>query len=431
MKKQKKKGRGGNPAARGKQRKKPQRQRPAAARVVAAAPTLRRTERPKSGRVVSLEPLMPVIVRSARPMEGKSDADPARFPPPSTVAGCLRTAWARAERRPFGRELAERAVAGPLLLTADRRVLAPRPADALYFGSGEEACCIRSEPRAFDPGVGTDLPDGLLPVRLTEDVKGKPGEGPSWWDWKDLLAFRRGDDVEHSRLSENGWLQPPGDRRTHVTIEPGTRAARDGQLFQTEGLDFDVGPARYDESSQDRKRRSGPGGLRLLARFAEPMGKSLVHLGGKRRLAALQPEAESIWPKAPEDWLERIREAGGLSLTLLTPGIFSAGWRPGWVDAGGPSGSPPVAPNLKLRLRAAAVSRWQPHSGWDLAGNKPRPTRKLAGAGATYWFQVIDGLDAAALDALWLAGICDDEQDRRDGFGLALPAPWTPPERGA
>ncbi len=378
---------------------------------------------------------MPVVVRSGRPMVGKSDADPARFPPPSTIAGCLRTAWARAEGRPFEpelvQELVQRTVAGPLLLTRDNRILVPKPADALYFGYGDEARCIRSEPYPFESGVDADLPEGLLPVGVTEDVQEKPGPGPAWWDWEDLLSFRCGEAVEHARLSANGWSPPPGDRRTHVSIEPGTRAARDGQLFQTEGLDLDVGPARHDESLQERGHRPERGGLRLLARFAEPLGETLVHLGGKRRLAALQPEVESIWPRPPKDWLERMREAGGLSLTLLTPGIFSAGYRPKWIDATRPSGCPPAAPGLRLELCAAAVERWQPHSGWDLAKSKARPTRRLAGAGATYWFRRRGDLDATAMDALWLASICDDEQDRRDGFGLALPAPWTPPDLGA
>ena len=59
---------------------------------VAAPPAPREPARPRTGRVVSLDPLAPIIVRSGRPMN-HADADPAQFPPPSTIAGCLRTAW--------------------------------------------------------------------------------------------------------------------------------------------------------------------------------------------------------------------------------------------------------------------------------------------------------------------------------------------------
>ena len=156
-----------------------------------AAPS-RGPERLAPSVVVSLEPLAPIVVRSGRPLEGKSDADPARFPPPSTVAGCLRTAWARATGQPFGPTLAQIAVTGPLLLDRDNRILAPKPADALYFGHGGSARCARAEPCAFEAGCGADLPNGLLPVRLTEPVPEKPGDGPAWWSWSDLLDFRSG-----------------------------------------------------------------------------------------------------------------------------------------------------------------------------------------------------------------------------------------------
>ena len=360
--------------------------------------------------VASLDPLAPIIVRSGRPFDGRSDADPARFPPPSTVAGCLRTAWARAADRPLGPELSRLAVAGPLLLTRTNQVLVPKPADALYFGHGDSARCLRAEPRPFDEGCGADLPDGLLPVQLTEQVAGKPGDGPAWWSWDDLLAFRSGNMMTHGRLCENGWTPPRGDRRTHVAIDPDTGAAGAGRLFQTEGLDLDA----------------PDGGLRLLVRCAEPLDETLVHLGGKRRLAALQPEPEGTWPAPPQGWLDGIARAGGLCLTLLTPGIFSAGYRPGWLDAN-LTGAPPTASRLRLQLCAVAVDRWQPHSGWDLYRRQPRPSRKLAGAGTTCWFRILGDVDAGELDALWLASVSDLEQDRYDGFGLALPAPWTPP----
>ena len=324
--------------------------------------------------VVSLDPLAPIIVRSGRPLEGKADADPARFPPPSTLAGCLRTAWARASDQPFGPHLAKLAVAGPLLLKHDNKVLVPKPADALYFGHGASARCMPAAPRAFDPGCGADLPGGLLPVQLAEPIAGKPGDGPAWWSLDDLLAFRDallafrgGEPIPHARLCKGGWSPPPGDRRTHVAIDPRTGAADAGQLFQTEGLDLgaSIASKRSTRDARDAPEQSGStaaGGLRLLVRCGEPLGESLVHLGGKRRLAALQPESEDRWPSPPKDWLDSIARTGGLCLTLLTPGIFSAGYRPGWLDAD-LAGSPPAAPELRLELCAAAVDRWKPHSG--------------------------------------------------------------------
>lgn len=371
--------------------------------------------------VVSLEPLAPLIIRSGRPFDDQAGADAPRFPPPSTLAGCLRTAWARAHGKPFDPELAELAVSGPLLARLDAgdgvRLLAPKPADAHYFGEGTAARCVRAEPRAFEAGCGADLPADLQPVCLSEAVQGKASTGPDWWDWEDLLAFRTGRTLDHQTLSARGWSPPSGDRRTHVAIDGATLAAESGRLFQTEGLDLEPDNPWLEKPEAPR--------LRLLARCAEPLSAGLVHLGGERRLARLHPEPETAWPRPPSNWFQDIQKAGGLTLTLLTPGVFAAGDRPGWLDET-LTGEPPVAPGVRLQLVAAAVARWQPHSGWDLARQEPRPTRKLVGAGATYWFRLLGPATPEALAALWLVSLCDLEQDRRDGFGLALPAPWTP-----
>jgi CRISPR-associated protein Cmr3 len=365
-----------------------------------------------------LEPLAPLIVRSGRPFDAVSGVDEARFPPPSTLAGCLRTAWARASGHDFGPALAELAVAGPLLIKPDAgggnpRWLVPKPADAHYFHAVPH--CVRAAPGAFPEGCGADLPGGLRPVVLTESVTGKPAPGPAWWDWEDLLAFRAGKLLMAANLDLRGWSPPAGDRRTHVALDPKTLAADPGRLFQTEGLDL-----------EPTNRELGPTQpLRLLARLDQPLPAGLAHLGGERRLAQLQPEPETHWPGAPDGLWRRIAEAGGLTLTLLTPVAFAAGYRPGWLDEDG-EGTPPGAPGARLRLAAVALGRWQAHSGWDLAAQAPRPTRKLVGAGTTYWFEFRGTPDPAALASLWLASLGDSEQDRRDGFGLAVPLPWSP-----
>ena len=270
---------------------------------------------------MSIDPLAPIIVRSGRPMNAHTDADPAQFPPPSTVAGCLRTAWARATDRPFGPELAQLAVAGPLLARDDGEVLAPKPADALYFGHGKSARCLRAEPRPFGGGCDADLPEGLLPVQLPEQVVGKPANGPAWWSWDDLLAFRDGADRSIDELWRNGWSPPNGDRRIHVSIDSSTGAAAAGALYETEGLDLDRAPAAFGTSAAGRTEAASPavpnqaGGsstssFRLLARCAEALAPTLVHLGGKRRLAALEPEPETWWPAPTDEWPGTDLQAG-------------------------------------------------------------------------------------------------------------------------
>ncbi len=388
----------------------------------ASEPRAPSVAQPGASRVLGLDPLAPVIVRSGRPFDAQSGPDPARFPPPSTIAGCLRTAWARQSGLLPGPKLADIGIEGPLLIRSDNKVLVPKPADALYFGAGDAARCVRTAPTARSDDAWCDLPSGLLPVQLAAPESEKPGGGPAWWELDDLLAFRRGEDLCHARLTNNGWSPPAGERRTHVAI--GVRgAAEPGKLFQTEGLDLTYAPedaARLGRVCFDRVQS-----VRLLVRCGKELEPAAVHLGGERRLAALQPERRELWPSPPPGWLDGIERSAGVCLTLLTQGVFSAGYRPGWLDED-LVGSPPGVPGLRLQLRAAAVERWQANSGWDMAKNRPRPTCKLAPAGATYWFRILDG-SRGELDRLWLASVSDGAQARRDGFGLALPSCWHPP----
>ena len=363
----------------------------------------------------SLEALAPLIIRSGRPFDGQSGVDVARVPPPSTVSGAVRTAWARQNNHPFEITLRERAVSGPLLLCGEK-VLLPKPADALYFGRDSEATMVRMEPSSYSDGCGSDLPAGLLPLQLNGTQKGKSGTGPQWWALDEWIRFRSGTIPSHADLTKSGWTPPRGDRRTHVAIDNKRSAAESGRLFQTEGLDMGATLNAKGESQSE---------VRLLTRFSEPLSSTLLHLGGERRMAALHPEPENLWPQPPDRWLEAICQAGGVSLTLITGGLFNAGFRPGWLDKEG-VGSPPQAPTLQLKLRAAATERWQPHSGWDLATQRPRPTRKLVPAGAVYWFALLKPESTTPEDLLplWTGSLCDEEQDRNDGFGLALPAAW-------
>lgn len=362
-----------------------------------------------------IDPLAPVIVRSGRPFDSQSGPDPARFPPPSTLAGCLRTAWARHHGIAFSPDLLKHEVRGPLLWRDDE-ILVPKPADALYFGHGEAARAVRAAPRALDAHSGCDMPDGLLPVSLSQEVKGKPGTGPSWWRLADLSIFRRDSMPSLPTLSKHGWSPPPGDLRTHVGIDNRSSAAKQGILFQTVGLDLG---ASLDSP-----------GLQLLALFAEPLPSTLAHFGGERRLAQVRPQPEASWPQSPETLASEIQEAQGLVLTLLSPGLFAAGYRPAWLDErltdDSLCGTPPDCPGLKLRLRAASCERWQPQSGWDLAKRQPRATRKMIPAGAVYWFEILECANSADLGRLWLSSIADQPQDRLDGYALSHPAPWCP-----
>ena len=113
-------------------------------------------------------------------------------------------------------------------------------------------------------------------------------------------------------------------------------------------------------------------------------------------------------------------------MILASPAIFAQGWKPGWLDhdlTGQPPGSPD---NTKVRLVAACVGRWQAISGWSLEKGTagPKAVRRAVPARSVYCFEILEGDIAAIAEKLWLHPVSDNEQDRRDGFGLALWGKW-------
>lgn len=358
-----------------------------------------------------IEPKAPLVIRTGRPFDGQAGADDARFPPPSTLAGALRTAHADSSGKAYNLELADIAVAGPLPVKLDGNgltagLLVPKPADALYFwGEGKTSKrLMRVAPGDFCHGEGCDLPDGMRPVLLTERIKGKPAPGPRWWAFEDLLSWRSSASaLTFEQAETNGWSPMADDIRTHVGIKRETQASEAGKLFQTAGMGFWQQPIEGEEFPA--------AAIGLVGQIDGKINDGVITLGGERRLSAIHALDTPLWPSLPSTLVADIRKAGGLSLTLLTPALFTQGWKP---------------PEIKgLTLRAAALDRWQPHSGWDLAKRQPRAGRKLVPAGAVYWLEVGD-IGDEALANLWLRHISDTPQDCRDGFGLALPQPWNP-----
>lgn len=372
-----------------------------------------------------IEPLAPLVFRSGRPF-GAGSRDGALFPWPSSLAGVLRTAVMDERGWPAHglddvqqRALLETVVAGPILARRQGggiTPMLPKPADALYLlpEEGGRPEVYRLLPGQYPEGCGSDLPAGLQPLLLEGGApKGKAQKGPEFWPLEQLLAWRRGERVAFAGLPAE---QPLPETRTHVAIDRVRLAADSGRLFQVAGLDF---------GSQRHSGGYAAHDWVLLARCDARLGAQAVALGGERRLSWLSEVGQDPL-QPPQAHLHALREAAGLSLTLVTPALFQDGWKPAWLTAGahGLEGEVPGVPGLRLRLRAAAVERWQGVSGWDLRRQRPKLARKAVAAGATYWFEFVAPPPPGWAQALWLAPLADDPQDRHDGFGLALPGPW-------
>lgn len=406
-----------------------------------------------------IAPQAPLVFRRGQPFGAADHAETLPFPLPAAVAGALRGAWgeqqAREHRaRDYQREAAvflALDVAGPLLA---RRALdgsqltlyCPKPADAVYRDP-QSFKLGRLQPLALGEREGTDLPPGLQLVQQPDATPQKPISGPAFWTLERLSRWLTHAAWFDDRFdgTKDGVGELPPDTRTHVQLEPERHAARTGSLFQTTGLDF--GPRRQaadrgwngsDPYSRKTDRHWRRWGLHEYGLFTYSekieLPRTLHTVGGRSRLAWLEPFPAALWPRCPDSLAQALRQAPGVRIALATPAVFNNGWRPGWLKDcvdGRWQGTPPGLPDgsLTLELKAVALDRWQPASNWDARWVErkrgPTPIRRLAPAGTVYWFKIVRG-DAAELAKLWLAPLSDDEQARQDGFGLAMPGIWNP-----
>ncbi|HOV79307.1 MAG TPA: type III-B CRISPR module-associated protein Cmr3 [Bacillota bacterium] len=381
-----------------------------------------------------IEPRDPLIARDGRPFGPVPGARAftLAFPFPSTIAGAVRTrdgldASGRFQTTEIPR-LKQIEVLGPLLVELDAgtgdidRLLVPAPADALFFeivpSDFTKAAIRQLVPLRKLPGSYTNLPkDTLAPVGMSRRDPRKPhGKTPAFWYWKFFekwLVDPCDGDVQLVEVGHNGPVQ---EVRMHASIRPDTQTADEekGALFQTRGLEFAC-PAgeNADGGVLSSLRRMGL----AVATDAPNLKVGIAPMGGERRPVFWRQSKQAL-PACPEDIKEKIATLGYCRLILLTPAHFGEGWKPSRLLEN--------REGVQPYLLAAALKRHQTVSGWDFHKGKRKPTRRLAPAGTVYFLK-LNG-DSASIkrwvDSIWLSCVSDGEQDRRDGFGLAVAGVW-------
>ena len=356
----------------------------------------------------------PLLFGDGRPFTSDGSAMHARtlpFPLPSTVAGMVRTftgdqlGW---EWKNGGASRArEMTVAGPLLVK-DGKVMFSAPADALPGTDGWMDAMLPQEGR---DGCSSNLPAGLRPVVARAFDEGKRPAVTPWWPENAMLAWLAGEKVQLKSGVED---QLQREERVHVAMDAETGRGKDGALFATTGLSF----------GRDASLLA-----RVLMDDEPPHYRGLSPFGGERRLAVLedgQDAGDIRWPDGGA-LARKLKDGGqgsrGVRMVLATPAVFTGGWKPGWLDER-LEGTPPGLDGARFRLVGAALPRRQAVSGWDYEKNKARAVRWMAPAGSVYFFEAEEGELPALLENAWLTPVSDGEQDRRDGFGLALWGVW-------
>ncbi len=373
----------------------------------------------------------PIISRDSRPFgwQQGNRMRPVAWPIPSVVAGSLRTAVAKEAQREFSEttsnDLLQVAVGG-LFPAVDGRLYLPAPADCVVHEDGR---VLRARPEEVIEGAGCDWPeDDLLPVMVPldpaeEDFKAK--KGPDWWPSDRLAHWLTGQDTQF----DHTFLKAPEiEERTHVQLNPETGSSQEAMLFTTAALSLTHLP-RYQDSAESEGLARRVNAIRLVTRAAADgwagetlLGLNVLHpLGGERRLVLWKANPDTDW-SCPGPVAEALGRTERVRMVLATPGIFKGGWKPGWLDEGR-IGSP-WAGGPRLALVGFTIPRWRAVSGWSLAPPRgPKPLKRVVPAGGVYFFQVVAG-SALELAASWFRSVSDDDQDRRDGFGLAVWGTW-------
>ena len=367
--------------------------------------------------ITEVSPLSPLHFGDGRPF-GKSDgaetyARSKQLPSPSTLAGFIRTQVAKAA----GLNMADKdtlqmlhalPVYGPLLTLVENSAATyylPPPKDALVYKDGSRLQIGALKPHKGSRGR-SNMPNDLAPLAVPKLVKPEPGR--PYWSNHELTRWLAKHEVRLSK--EKNW--PKEDSRVQIAVNGKTGTAQSGMLYTVSYSDY----GGSDHYWTIRARSNLENGLRLSAGY----------LGGERR-----PVGVTLYEDLAENWYDppnEVKEAFAsfdpkrnlIRMVLATPALFEHGWKPAWLSK--ETGSlqlPRGLANVKLRLVAAAVGRREAVSGWNLRTNQPKPVRWAVPAGSVYFFEVAEGDPAAVLKS-WMRPVSDREQDRKDGFGLAV-----------
>jgi CRISPR-associated protein Cmr3 len=364
----------------------------------------------------------PLLFRDGRPFseeEGALSARTLSIPLPGTVAGFLRTMYGAHLGWEWTSETSQKAmqipIMGPLLFCNDIPVF-PVPADALVY-EGDKQCPLLMPLRPSEAkDAGCDLPEGLAPMQVLRDVKPALGYNYGVWEWmQKWLANATGEGAQPPVKIEG----PPTEERVHVGIDPEKGTSKEGMLFVAQFVSFES----YRWEKQDKGQYRWSFLVRMGATSEDVIPTGIGTLGGERRLAVVEKVGSEIWPACPSDLQDQLGKSKRIRLILATPAIFADGWKPGWLDDT-LIGAPSSLSGIRFKLLAAAVRRREAVSGWDYQNKKPKPVRWLVPAGSVYFFEVLEGDTTVLGESGWLSSVSDEEQARRDGYGLALWGVW-------
>lgn len=256
------------------------------------------------------------------------------------------------------------------------------------------------EEGAFFEYTPVFIPESLFRNYLLSNLKGEQT------DRSDPLAQM----LINIDASENGkpasyFVQEP---RMGIVIDAETRTVEEGKLFTTPFIRLN------DMEGVGFKLR-----LNINHNVLEQQdGTSLLRLGGDGKLASLEPlEPQAGDNNFYEELANKLKGQHHFKAVVTTPAIFKNGWIPDGID---PETLQGVINGVEVRLRSAVLSRFMTIGGWDVAINRPKPSRRAVAPGAVYYFESEQPLTEEIIGKLHAKSICSDEKQEYQKQGLGI-----------
>ncbi len=367
-----------------------------------------------------ITPLDVLILRGNQSFGDPGSFGDSQMPPwPSVAAGAIRSRMlvdkdvdinAFARGRVDDSELGTPDKPGSFVLTGfylarlqqgQPEILIAPPADLIISETVAGVPEVRQlRPQQLHPELTSSCPLPMLPV-MAQSERTKPASG-YWLSQRGWQAYLTGKlpASEHLVRTEDLWCS---DLRVGIGMSTETLSVEDGKLFTTQAIAMkkDVG-------------------FLVAVQGAVPPTDGLLRFGGDGRAADIQ----AINANLPEPDYQHIAQSGRCKMVLTTPGLFENGWQlPGTTDPN----KIQLPQGITARLIAAAVSRAEILSGWDLARQQPKPAQRIAPTGSVYWLDELqatpEALRKLAEKGLW-SNPCEDKYRKAEGFNRVALSPW-------
>lgn len=376
-------------------------------------------------------PRDPLIFRDGKPFTAApgSRSKTMSMPYPSTLAGAARTmAGTDQKTGQFDKaqiaSLLDKSLVGPFLVEIEadgeiKEFFLPAPSDALLIKTNDKSKAVRYDlkPLSAEKSEVIVNPEGLKICAPLKIIKEKPlSKPPAFWNWQAYYEWLLDPELGEVTLSDIGIPHLPNDVRTHVGIEPNSKVAEEGALFQTTALEFILQSGEDDQPPAKITHNFG-----LLISTNAKLQDGFDFLGGEKRITRWEAKDKEIpFKSCPAELKQKILGDGYCRLILVTPAYFDTGYLPNFSSA-----------HPGVTVMAIINNRYQTVSGWDYDLRQPKPTRRLTPAGSVYFLKLPADKTQAAdfIDSVWFKPIGDDDQLKRDGFGLALLGVWDGKDR--